>query len=400
MEIRSWKLEIRNLTQVTGRNSSRLPSCQFSVSNFHFPISSFPLSTVIVMLLASSWAAASDPSVRIRVFGLFHPAELALASPSNEVLVVRGRSQSIGLQPGQRAKLLALKGTVRCIAPAGTLDAPRIRVTVRDGDVLGLVVPGKLERLFRGGLEVYTRGDELMAIVTMDIEVAVASVVAAESLPGAPLEALKAQAVAARSYYVAAPRHAGDGFDFCDTTHCQFIREAHGFPAGRWVSGADPAAQAAAETRGMILTYRGVRLPALYSASCGGRTRSLAEAGLPSDNYPYYAVDCPYCQGQSRAWESRLGLDQAALLLARGSEGARLLTGRKLGWSQVPGNNYELHLEGTTAVLRGRGAGHGVGLCQAGAAALASAGWDFQAILAYYYPNTTLASDFGSWILD
>jgi len=56
----------------------------------------------------------------------------------------------------------------------------------------------------------------------------------------------------------------------------------------------------------------------------------------------------------------------------------------------VPGNNYDAILEGNVIVLRGRGAGHGVGLCQAGAAAMASAGSDFRTILAYYYPNTTL----------
>jgi stage II sporulation protein D len=342
------------------------------------------------MLPAPSWAVALEPTVRIKVLGLFHPVELVVAPPSYEVLVVHGEGQSLALQPGQGAKLLALNGTVHCIAPAGTLVAPRIQVSGRDSDVLQLVVPGKLERLFRGGLEVAARGDELVAIVTMDVEVAVASVVAAESLPGAPLDALKAQAVAARSYYVAAPRHLGDGFDFCDTTHCQFIREVHGSPVGRGLGAADRAAQAAAETRGMILTYRGVRLPALYSASCGGRTRSLIEAGLSTDNYPYYAVDCSYCQHESHAWESRLELDQAALLLAQASEGTRLLTARRLGWSQVRGNNYEVRLEETTAVLRGYGAGHGVGLCQAGAAALASAGWDFRAILAHYYPNTLI----------
>ena len=61
-------------------------------------------------------------------------------------------------------------------------------------------------------------------MVTMDLETAVASVVAAESPPGAGLESLKAQAVVARSFLVAAHgRHARS--DFCDTTHCQFLRE-------------------------------------------------------------------------------------------------------------------------------------------------------------------------------
>src|SRR6266571_2973368 len=58
----------------------------------------------------------------------------------------------------------------------------------------------------------------------MDRETATASVVAAENTPDTPLEALKAQAVAARSYFVAGRGRHHD-FDFCDTTHCQFLRE-------------------------------------------------------------------------------------------------------------------------------------------------------------------------------
>src|SRR5208283_1270192 len=64
----------------------------------------------------------------------------------------------------------------------------------------------------------------LTAVVTMDLEPAVASVVAAEGTVDAPSEALKALAVAARSYFVAGKGRHRD-FDFCDTTHCQFLRE-------------------------------------------------------------------------------------------------------------------------------------------------------------------------------
>ena len=77
-------------------------------------------------------------------------------------------------------------------------------------------------------------GGELVPVVSMDLETAVASVVAAEQVAGTPLEALKAQAVATRSYFVAT-RGRHRGFDFCDTTHCQFLREppASGHPAAR-----------------------------------------------------------------------------------------------------------------------------------------------------------------------
>jgi stage II sporulation protein D len=56
----------------------------------------------------------------------------------------------------------------------------------------------------------------------------------------------------------------------------------------------------------------------------------------------------------------------------------------------VPGSNYEGRREGEKFVIHGRGAGHGVGLCQKGAAAMAAAGATFREILARYFPNTVL----------
>jgi hypothetical protein len=134
-------------------------------------------------------------------------------------------------------------------------------------------------------------------------------------------------------------------------------------------------------------------LPALFSASCGGRTRSLRDLGLPG--YPYYAVECASCRRGARRWETRLAAGDASPLLASQTrESARLEIGRKLGWKAIPGNNYAARREGEWVVVEGRGAGHGLGLCQKGAAALAEAGRRFPEILSTYYPNTLLASQY------
>jgi len=169
----------------------------------------------------------------------------------------------------------------------------------------------------------------------MDLETAVASAVDAESPPGAPLAALEAQAIVARSFYLAKQRR-HEGVDFCDTTHCQFLREP---PA----PGA-PASIAAANTRGLVLTHRGAIVQAYYSARCGGRTRALrGESG--GDQYPYYSVDCDWCLRHQPAVGTR---------------------------------EY------------GTASSHKLGLCQEGAADMAQAGADAYRILAYYYPNTTV----------
>src|SRR5260370_8611056 len=101
-----------------------------------------------------------------------------------------------------------------------------VRVSARDGSATDfrLSIPGKIERQFHGTLAIRPGDHKLIAVVSMDLEVAVASVVAAEMPLRTPIEALKAQAVATRSYYAASPpRH--DEFSFCDSTHCQFLRE-------------------------------------------------------------------------------------------------------------------------------------------------------------------------------
>jgi hypothetical protein len=277
---------------------------------------------------------SAPASVRVGVFGLFHPRELILRS-GNQIALRTDRDTCV-LDGREEARVSVAAGAMRVACGGVVLGARTLRITGRDGGPadVEMTVPARITRKFRGQVDVATSGEELVPVVSMDLETAVASVVAAEQVASTPGEALKAQAVAARSYFVAA-RGRHRGFDFCDTTHCQFLREP---PAST-----DPSARAAAETTGLVLAFRGAPIAALYSASCGGRTRSLADAGLRStDGYPYFSVDCSYC-------------------IRHATE------------SDSPRN------------------GHGIGMCQAGAAALARDGAPFAEILAHYYPGTTLA---------
>jgi len=282
----------------------------------------------VVLCFALAAVPCFAETVRIGVFGLFHPVQLKLAAVKGGALEVRAGEASFVLRDGETATAVLKDGEIECRWSGGEARSRTIAAAPRDGGLI-LGVPGKIQRQFRGRLEIGVSKGALQPVAFMDLEVAVASVVAAESPPGARIEALKAQAVVARSFYVAAHRrHAA--FDFCDTTHCQFLR------APPRVSQA--AARATLATRGLILAWHGAPVAALYSAHCGGRTRIPGRAE-PGD-YPYFAVPCSYC--------------------ARGPH-------------------------------RGVASGHGIGLCQTGAAAMAAAGADFRAILEHYYPNTVLA---------
>jgi stage II sporulation protein D (peptidoglycan lytic transglycosylase) len=337
-----------------------------------------------LLLLAASKSFGA--TLRVGVFTLFHPQKVALAPAPGRALIVEGGQYSLVLEDGQTAVCEIAARLIECRAGERDLQSAAIHAAGRGGNAedFTLSVPDKIVRNFRGKLEIGRARGELVPIVAMDLEAAVASTVAAESPPDAPLEALKAQAIVTRSYYLAAShRHAL--FDFCDTTHCQFLREA---PAPR-----SPASLAARETEGLVLLYRGAIVPALFSASCGGRTRTLRGVGLSPAPYPFYSVRCAACLRGARRWSARLSLQDAAPILAHpGSEQARLEVDRKLGWEAVPGDNYTLEVMGSTALLTGRGAGHGVGMCQSGAASLAGSGWGFARILACYFPGTSLES--------
>jgi peptidoglycan hydrolase-like amidase len=262
----------------------------------------------------------------VGVFGLFHPTELVLRAAPGQALVVDGGASRMVLEGARTLRVRAIN--------LAEPSPHSIHATPRGGGEFVLSVPGRIERRFRGDLEITAEAEVLVPVVAMDREVAVASAVAAESPPGAPLEALMAQAVATRSYYTAAHgRHRG--FDFCDTTHCQFLRDP---PAPNAL-----AAMAAERTRGLVLAYRGAPIAALFSASCGGRTRALENPS--ADEYPYFAVDCVYCRRGPR----------------------------------VHCSYCDPHAEG---------AGHGFGLCQTGAKGMAATGATFREILQHYFPNT------------
>jgi Stage II sporulation protein len=266
--------------------------------------------------------------VRIGVFGLFHPRSVVVSADTS-VLSLRGERQSCVLRDGEDARVGLHAGTLRVTCPDGSFSTNSIRVVGATGRAADfhLSVPGRITRRFHGRLDVVAEGDELVPVVSVDLQTAVASVVAAEQIAATPPEALKAQAVAARSFLVAARRH--HRFDFCDTTHCQFLRDPPGLD--------HPAARAAHDTAGLVLAFRGAAVPAFYSADCGGRTLTLAEAGLQAeDGYPYFSVACVH----------------------------RHPAGKRRG--------------------------HGIGLCQEGAASLARGGASFAEILRHYYPATTL----------
>lgn len=262
---------------------------------------------------------------------------------------------------------------------------------------------------YRGSVTLIARGDGIRIINTLGLEDYLRGVVAAEMHADWPLEALKAQAVAARTYALASFSPERD-YDVCATSDCQVYRG---------VSSEHPRSdEAVAATRGMVLTYGGNFARTYYHADSGGFLASSAEvwgAALPylparSD----VAAESPH-----RRWQLQLDPARMALSLqAHGIDVGRVTALRVLALSEsgrvqraeISGERGRIVLSGPmlTTLLRnwglkstrfvmrgdllayGDGWGHGVGMSQYGARSLAAAGYRFDEILAFYYPHTRL----------
>ncbi len=341
---------------------------------------------VLLLLVAASTTASATERVRIAVMDLFHSNQFVVeASPRFPILVNSGGQQLV-VGDGARQKIAVHRNGRKVVVEGAGLQmvGERFTFSSRAGgeSEFVLVVPGKLRRRYRGNLTITAGKAELVAVVDMKLETAVASIVVAEAFADAPLEALKAQAVVSRSFLVSGG-HRHLSADFCDTTHCQFLREPP--PAASRITLATRA------TEGMVLSWKGQSFAAMYSASCSGHTRSLAQVGAPIVDYPYFPVECAYCRRHPEKWSSQLNRKDADALVPN-SERERIQSARKLGWNTLPSNSFTRSDGGGNVVLNGVGRGHGVGLCQRGASGMALAGADFRTILAHYFPNTTIES--------
>jgi len=250
-------------------------------------------------------------------------------------------------------------------------------------------------------------------ITSLPLERYVAAVLAGESSVFQSSEALKAMAIAARTYAVRMRgRHASEGFDLCDTTHCQRLD----------LDAISPRLEsAAADTEGELLWFQGKPALTLYTRDCGGRSEAGDEPYLKSheDIYCIRATTPPWHwtgdprqilealqSSQLRAPRTldgisildRTGSGRASTLLLRGgSESVRIsagsfrfAVGRDLGWNTLRSDRYEVHASNGRFSFDGSGAGHGMGLCQNGAEQMGLAGKSYREILAYYYPGTAV----------
>jgi stage II sporulation protein D len=255
-------------------------------------------------------------------------AESSVSEAPDGLLRVRVRWR--GAEPADPAAVLAgigfagafavpASGGVRIEAATGSISDIAGEVVLEAEDGWPIAVGG---RRYHGRLWVRTAGDELLAINQLNLESYLKGVVPAEMGPAQfpQLDAIKAQAVAARTYAIA---HLGDaeaeGYDLCATPACQVY-------AG--VDVQHPLSDRAVdETAGLIATYGGEPIDAMYTSTCGGHTEDAALL--------FSGRAQPYLRGVPCAWDRPISLagSIAPASFHGESEFRAHLAGRALGLS-------------------------------------------------------------------
>jgi len=312
------------------------------------------------------------------------------------------------------------------------------------------MVPGSLvvlqQRRYRGRLQLLRQGAGLRAINHVTLETYLPSVVGSEMPASWPQPALRAQAVAARTYALRQRRPA-EAFDLRATVSSQVYRGIE--------SETDTTREAVAATRSQVLTYGGSLIEAVFHSSSGGTTE--ASGDLWAQQLPYLVAVRDFDDHSPvRSWSERFGPDQLSRSFAEtggllnlqvlgrtttgrlrqvrieGPRGTLVLSGaqlrQRLGLRstlvelelirtsepvasveqgpQQPQQSQQSALPlpplpplqwaepqapaAMTLVVSGRGFGHGIGMSQWGAYGLARRGADHNAILSHYYPGTQL----------
>ncbi len=384
----------------------------------------------------------------LKTGGSFSLAEVSEAGAESrsglpaQALSARWSEGQVELADSSGQVLLRSSGPVRlnCEDPADTT----ILFDVQYGQ--GSFWAGSEDRMYRGAIELAPRAEGLTVVSLLNIEEYLYSVLPSEMPSHWPQAALQAQAVAARSYTLAnLGRFAARGFDLLGDVSSA---------AYRGLGAETPAARSAVDaTRGLVLMEGGKPLPAYYSANSGGYTDTTESAwgfasSLPavpdplqpprtarldpeqlarwlSDRPPAYCSDPDYSARSAYRWKLRVSREEIERRLEAGSALGRILAivparrtlSGRVSEARVVGASGQLTVRWDAVRWRlgglrsnlfvvepqlgadglaeyflftGAGWGHGVGLCQSGAAGMAAVGWSAEEILRHYYGGAAL----------
>lgn len=265
---------------------------------------------------------------------------------------------------------------------------------------------------FPGTVRIFRSGDSIAVINLLDVEAYLRGVLGGEMPPSWAREALKAQAVAARTYVLF----------FCQD-RAAFEYDVTSTVDDQMYTGGTPQSsvlEAVRQTTGQVMLHKNRLFPAFYHSTCGGSTE-LPSRALGRPEYDFIgSMPCAWCaKSRHYTWSDRLSATELATRLKKGGvkfvppvreidptaslasgemavrivsagEDAKLSVAefrRIVGRSVVRSGRFECSREGSDFVFSGHGFGHAAGLCQYGAKGQADAGRSYKDILGFYYHN-------------
>jgi stage II sporulation protein D len=264
------------------------------------------------------------------------------------------------------------------------------------------------DRWYRGRTQVVPTSKGLTAVNHVDLEEYLYSVLGAEMSANWPLEALKAQAVAARTYALYKSATGGNSvYDVGDTTTWQVYKGLE--------SEAETTRTAVRETAGQVMTYNGQVILAVFHAASGGHTENVED--IWSNPLPYlrgvvdYDQEAPVFQWTKSFSRSQLSKrisgvgnvisltpegktpqGRVVTMVVKGDRGTRRIKGSDFRTALgLRSTLFDVNPTSNGFEFQGRGYGHGLGLSQWGARGLATQGIKYHQILSHYYPNAILA---------
>jgi stage II sporulation protein D len=264
------------------------------------------------------------------------------------------------------------------------------------------------KQYYSGDLQCFPDFGTLEFINKTDIDKYIAGVVMTEGGTGKNLEFFKTQAIIARTYmYKNFDKHSRDKYNLCDNTDCQ---------AFNGLSFDSLLNKASIETRGLVILDKDSSLIiSAFHSNCGGETSSPEDVWLSGQPY-LKSVSDPYCiRSRSSTWQKSYSLSEWLKYIRRSGYTGIISDPSILNFSQenrlsdyktasfsIPlrtmrsdlnlrSTFFSVVTEGDSVILKGKGYGHGVGLCQEGAMAMAAKGFRYRDIINFYYAGVIIS---------
>ena len=364
----------------------------------------------LTILLSFSFCLLSS-QVKVRLFTEFTPDYAIFTATSGQYHISDGSGRLISVANGEPVIITRYNNKifVRQRNSQGLIcDSVEIKgETSEDGFSLRVNESGSRKRNYSGDLKCFSDLETLLLINTFDIEKYIAGVVKAEGGSGKNEEYFKTQAVIARTYtYKYFNKHIIDRYNLCDDTHCQSF---FGLTDDSLII------NAVDQTKGLVITTSdSVLIISAFHSNCGGETSPSEYVWVTGQPYLTRIVD-PFCRNSRNAlWEKKISIADWTGFLRKNGYSGTLTDPAVFNFNQtsrvqnyvtgsfsIPfrtiragldlrSSYFSVTANGDSLLLKGKGYGHGVGLCQEGAIGMSLKGFKYEEIIDFYYSGVRI----------